>query len=249
MKIQILNLPFDPLYKVILVDADKGGSGKSCWTYVLAEWINNKKLKFIGIDCDQSNSNFLDHCGRIMHIEKGTLTEDQEQSWKTDNLMALPVEKETNIVADFAAQSSRSQKSYFLGDRRGLLIAKHYNILFIKFYLCAGYYSAEQFVDSVKTFGGEMPHVLVLNEGLCSDFSFLNEYEELQEVVEQYQIPILRFQKIPYRELMVMKTFRLSFSETIHSEHLNVAAKQCLIFYLRDHFEQIDQLKLFDHEK
>lgn len=239
-----LTFSIPPSFYCLLVDSEKGGVGKSTFARVIAQWLVDKEVKVIGFDCDRSNQSFADYYDKTLPIKLAYFTEDKNQAWQADHLLETAIEFESHLVADLPAQTHRSQLAYF--HNGGLRAAKRSKLQFIKFFLCTCYYSAEQFVDSVISFGSEIPHVLVLNEGLCSDFSFLDDFEAFQTLLEERSFPIVKMPEISYREREVINTFRYSYAEAIESEHLTLVGKQRLADFLFDCYEQLDQLGLFD---
>ena len=246
--IQIHPLIFviSPLLYIFMVDGVKGGVGKSTYARVLAQWIIDNNRRIVGVDCDRYNQSFADFYSDTIPVEYAYFTEDQKQAWQADHILEVTCKSQTHCIADLPAQTYNSQVTYFKNG--GLRAAKRRQIQFIKFFLCAGYYSAEQFVTSVSAFGQEIPHVLVLNEGLCDDFSFLDDYEEFQALIETQKIPVIRLPEISYRECEVIKTFQLTYAQAVESEQLTLTGQQRVADFLFDTYEQLDQLGLFDHE-
>ncbi|MBE9040096.1 hypothetical protein IQ235_04725 [Oscillatoriales cyanobacterium LEGE 11467] len=244
-----LELPILPVVYCLLVDCEKGGVGKSTYARVLAQWLIDKQLdkQVIGIDCDRSNQNFEDYYRNAIPMQHAFFTEDSRQSWQADNLLETALEYQAHIIADLPAQTYRSQLNYFLNG--GLRAARQRRVQFVKFFMCACYYSAEQFINSLNAFRNETAHDLVLNEGLCESFSFLDDYEEFQTALAQQPFPIISMPEISYREREIINAFRLTYAEAIESEHLTITGQQRVVDFLMDSYEQLDRLELFDREK
>lgn len=242
-----LNFPILPFYYIFLVDGEKGGIGKSTFARVIAQWLLDQDLPVIGIDCDRSNESFEDYCKNILPIHKAFFTEDKKQAWQADHLLETPLKYKAHIAADLPAQTQKAQLEYFL--KGGIRAAKRCKIQFIKFFLCADFYSTEQFIESLTSFGSDIPHILVLNDGLCDDFSFLDDHQQLNALLEENHVPVLRMPEIPYREKEIINTFRLSYAEALESEHMTITGQQRLTDYMMDCYEQLDQLGLFENAK
>jgi hypothetical protein len=175
--------------------------------------------------------------------------EQLEEAYREKNysFTETALAEQAHIVGDLPAQTNEAQLAYFT--KSVFRTAERSNIQFRKFFLCADYYSAEQFVDSHKALGDNIPHVLVLNEGLCDDFSFLDDYDEFQELYKEHSFPIITLPKIEYRECQAITTYRLSYAEALESEHLTVVGRQRVADLLMDCYEQLDELGLFQNEE
>jgi hypothetical protein len=239
-------IPYLVLLYIFLVDGERGGIGKSTFSRILHQWLIDKGIKVIGFDCDPSNQSFADYYkdGTIRHTQ---FSVNDKKSWQPDIFIETVLAEQGYIVGDLPAQTNEAQLAYFT--KSVFRTAERYNVQFWKFFLCADYYSAEQFVDSHKALGDNIPHVLVLNEGLCDDFSFLDDYDEFQELYKEHPFPIITLPKIEYRECQVITTYRLSYAEALESEHLTVVGRHRIADLLMDCYEQLDELKLFQNEE
>lgn len=240
------NIPILPILYCFFIDGEKGGVGKTTFAKLFLQWMLDNKRQVIGIDCDRSNQGLADYYSSIAPIKYAYFSEDRKQAWEADHTIEIPVKHKVHIVADFPAQTYRSQIAYFLAG--GFQAAKRNKLKLVKFFLCCDWYSADQFVDSFNSLGAEIIHILVLNEGLCDDFSFLDDHKELQTILQDQHIPIIRMGEIPYREKQIIETFRLPYSQAIESEHMTIVGQQRLYDFVTNVYDQLDQLHLFVDE-
>lgn len=237
------------ILRIFLIDGEKGGVGKSVLARTLMDYSLSRTYPVVGIECDRSNQSFLDFFIGVPDVDfrHAFFSENAKKAWNADFLVQTAIEVLKHVIADLPAQTFRPQVDYF--SRSGLRAAERNSVQFTKLFLCADRYSLAQFKQSVDALGNDIPHILVLNEGLCDDFSFVEEDSPLRTLVAKNKIPIIRLPEIPYRENELINHHRLTFSQALHHPDITLVGRQRIADYLAICAEQFDALGLFNDER
>jgi hypothetical protein len=237
------------ILRVFLIDGEKGGVGKSVLARTLMDYSLSHTYPVVGIECDRSNQSFLDFFIDVPDVDfrHAFFSEDAKKAWNADFLVQTAIEILKHVIADLPAQTFRPQVDYFT--KGGLRAAERHGVQFIKFFLCADRYSLAQFKQSVNALGNDIPHILVLNEGLCDDFSFIEEDATLRSLIANKEIPVIRLPEIPYRENELINHHRLTFSQALQHPDITLVGRQRIADYLAICAEQFDALGLFNDER
>lgn len=153
-----------------LIDGEKGGVGKSLVARTMIQYCLDKKMPFVPVETDRSNP---DVAGVYKTISQyAVFTEDERHADKADKIFELAMTK--TVIANLAAQSHRAVKGWIeknlllkLGEAQGVSFCKW-------FVSTGGYDSLNLFKQSVNSYEGKVPHILVRNLGLCDDWEHVN---------------------------------------------------------------------------
>ncbi|MGB3494725.1 MAG: hypothetical protein WBA57_18500 [Elainellaceae cyanobacterium] len=235
-----------PLRRVVVVLSDKGGVGKSQVGRTTMHYHIDRNIPVLGCDCDRSNQSLLDYYQDEVEVICTFFSEDPKKAWNADYILEAVAEYQKDIIVDTPAQVFRSFRDYL--KKGGLKAATRQGVEFIFLLVVADRYSLEQCLDLIQEFGGAVSFILVLNEGCCDDFSFIDDHETCQAIVEKFSIPVIYFPELPYREREIIDQLRLPFSAALQSEHFTIVGRQRVQDFLTDCFEQFDRLNIFGEE-
>lgn len=157
-----------------LIGGEKGGVGKSLVARVLAQYLIDKELPFLGFDTDRSH-------GALMRFYSGYASPVLVDRYETlDALVEAAVEQpERRVLVDLAAQTHDPLVKWM--DESGVLdLAEEAGITLHYWHVMdAGKDSVDLLKRLLDRFGGRLRYVLVLNQIRGDDFTILNQSGEL----------------------------------------------------------------------
>jgi len=212
-----------------LIDGEKGGVGKSLVARTMIQYCLDKKMPFVPVETDRSNP---DVAGVYKTISQyAVFTEDERHADKADKIFELAMNK--TVIANLAAQSHRAVKGWIeknllleLGEAQGVSFCKW-------FVSTGGYDSLNLFKQSVNSYEGQVPHILVRNLGLCDDWEHVNADPVIQEIVKKYNIQAIDFPKLAYKERNIIDQHRLTFAEAREYKEFGIISKQRVVNFLK----------------
>lgn len=156
-----------------LIGGEKGGVGKSLVARVVAQYLIDKKLPFLGFDTDRSH-------GALMRFYAGFASPVLVDRYETlDAIVEAAVEQpERRVLVDLAAQTHEPLVKWIdesgvleLADEAGFAI--HYWHV-----MDAGKDSVDLLTRLLDRFGPKLRYVLVLNQVRGDDFSIFEQSGE-----------------------------------------------------------------------
>lgn len=230
---------------VHLINAEKGGVGKSFTTSVLAEYLKSRKKLFYLVAADRSNptstnrykekdepypvksryQEFWEESVRFIVFSESEKKEDAP-----DDLFELALER--TVVVDLPAQAFRPVSGW-ITKKNIFQLAKEHQVRFCNWFVCDGEDdSIHLFLQSLKFYKTEMPHVLVKNWGRCDDWEYFEEQEELQQAIEEYKVPVIDFPKLSDGKRIKINARRWTFEEALESGEFKTVARQDIKTFL-----------------
>ena len=242
---------------VHLINAEKGGVGKSFITSVLVEYLRKKNVPFYLVAADRSNPTSTNrYKEKDKKKEEGkeeekeapqpvkeryqkfweesvrfiVFSESEKKEDAPDDLFELALEK--TVVVDLPAQAFRPV-SQWLTKKNILQLGKEHKVQFCNWFVCDGEDdSINLFLQSLKFYQTEMPHVLIKNWGRCEDWEYFEGNEVLQAAIKQYQVPVIEFPKLSDGKRIKINARRWTFEEALESEEFKTIARQDIKTFL-----------------
>ncbi len=153
-----------------LIGGEKGGVGKSLVARVLAQYLIDKQLSFLGFDTDRSH-------GALMRFYAGFASPMLVDRYEAlDALVEAAVEQpDRRILVDLAAQTHEPLAKWI--DESGVLdLADEAGFaLYYWHVMDAGKDSVDLLAKLLDRFGNRLRYVLVLNQLRGDDFSLLRD--------------------------------------------------------------------------
>jgi hypothetical protein len=164
---------------VHLVGGEKGGVGKSVVARVLAQYLIDRNLTFVGVDADSS------HGALLRYYSAFTQPVDLELFASTDQIMDRALGADRRVLVDLPAQSARSLRRWMdAGDV--IAFARDMNVRLVIWHVSDGGFDSVNELERVQqTFDQAVTYVVVKNFGRSSDFSQLDGSNALRSVFER----------------------------------------------------------------
>ncbi|HET9958011.1 MAG TPA: hypothetical protein VFQ61_26115 [Polyangiaceae bacterium] len=162
---------------VHLVGGEKGGVGKSVVARVLAQYLVDRDLKFVGIDADRS------HGALLRTYADFTQPADLEVFASADQIMDRALGSDRRVLVDLPAQSARALRRWM--DAGGVVqFARDMDVKLVFWHVSdGGFDSVSELERAQATFEQSVTYVVVRNFGRSSDFAQLDESKALRDAV------------------------------------------------------------------
>jgi hypothetical protein len=227
-----------------LIDGEKGGVGKSFVTRAMIQYRLDKNLPFVAVETDRSNP---DVAGVYKEICKyAFFSEDEKEADKADRIFEYAMKKP--VIVSLPSQVHRTIKIWM--DRNQLLqLGSEYGVDFCKWFVCNGEYdSVKLFLASLKCYEETaMNHILVRNIGLCDEWEHIERDESVQSLIQKYQIKVIDFPKLGYKERYLINQKRLKFDEAREYKEFGVLGRQRVVNFLKAAYVAFDNAEVWDH--
>ena len=232
------------LNTIHLVDGEKGGVGKSLFAKVMLEYC--KKNQFdsrIGfMEADLANPDV----GKIYFGKNGYETLefslDESRRSNADRLFELAQEK--SVIVNLPSNISAAVTDW-IERNRVVELGKQQNVRVCKWFLCTGsHFSLEHFKKSVQTFRGDIVHVLVRNQIIFDDWSFIKNDVELNELIKDNKVLTMDFPKLTFPEMNKVEAKQSAFHQALKDSDFTVLSKQRLNNFLEATYNEFDRLRL-----
>jgi len=165
--------------KIHLIGGEKGGVGKSLVARVLAQYMIDKEIPFLGFDTDRSH-------GALMRFYTGFASPVVVDSYESlDKIMEAAVEDpERRILVDLAAQTHAPLVKWM--EESGVLEMVDETGVSIQYWhvMDGGRDSVDLLKKILDQFGGKLSYVIVLNHIRGEDFSILENSGERERAIE-----------------------------------------------------------------
>ncbi len=241
--------------KIHLIGGQKGGVGKSFFTRVLLEYCRReeKPIDLTFVDADLTNPDV----GLIYEPEKYQLFLENDLPNSNGKNQQID-SRQNSSPADFLHEifykglsktvlvNLPPQVDFLIDDwlkRFDILtLAKEQGITFVYWFLCTGeFHSTRLFKESVNKYKGQISHVLVRNNGLCSDWRLLLEDVELANAISQYQIKVIDFPALYHKERNLIDLNKWTFATALNQESLGMIGQQRIKLFLNQAYTEIEK--------
>jgi hypothetical protein len=153
-----------------LIGGEKGGVGKSLVARVLAQYLIDKQLPFLGFDTDRSH-------GALMRFYSGFASPVLVNRYEALDAIveAAAAQPDRRILVDLAAQTHEPLAKWI--EESGVLdLAEEAGLAFYYWHVMdTGKDSVDLLAKLLDRFGNQLHYVLVLNQLRGDDFSILQE--------------------------------------------------------------------------
>jgi len=223
-----------------LIGGEKGGVGKSLMARLLAQYMIDRELPFLGFDTDRSHGALL----RFYPAHASPIAIDRVES--LDGIIESAVEEPgRRILVDLAAQTHDSLAAWI--DEAGVLgLAEELDLAFFYWHVMdTGRDSADLLRRLLDRFGTGLRYVLVRNQVRGNDFGALEQSGEQARAIG------LGAQVISIRKLhesainridSTSSTFWKATSSQSDSSGLGMMDRQRVRTWLRDTYREIDEV-------
>jgi hypothetical protein len=92
-----------------------------------------------------------------------------------------------------------------------------------------------------------MNHILVRNIGLCDEWEHIERDESVQSLIQKYQIKVIDFPKLGYKERYLINQKRLKFDEAREYKEFGVLGRQRVVNFLKAAYVAFDNAEVWDH--
>ncbi|MGB3207502.1 MAG: hypothetical protein WBB28_21155 [Crinalium sp.] len=236
--------------RIHFVDGEKGGVGKSLFCRVLLEYCNSRgyldRIHFVESDVsnpDVGRIYFTDEEGKKTYTEAEFTSEDKKDS-SADVVLELATKK--SVIVNLPSNIYSSVTAWF--ERNDIFaLAKEKNIQIIKWFVCnGGDASLEKFKDSVNDPKiQDITHIFVRNQVIFDNWEFLNEDEDLTEILKRENVFQMDFPQFSFGERNRLDKNRLTFSKALADDSgFTILGKQRIKKFLNTTYEGIERLKL-----
>ena len=159
---------------IYLIDGEKGGVGKSLFCRCLLHFLEQKKIDHKLVDTDPKPDVAQIYQGikdiQFTASDEATMMYSQTAG-EVDKLIELAMKED--VIVNLPAKVHQQVKFWIEGnDLLSESFIKESGVSFCKFFLSNGSdISLELLEDSLQTYKGKLPHILVRNKGLRLDWS------------------------------------------------------------------------------
>ena len=222
---------------VHLIDAEKGGVGKSLVARTLLQLFLDRECPVIPMEADRSNPTFSNIYGD--QVLPAIFSEDREYEDAPDAVFDIALQ--TPVIVDLPAQAHRPL-SLWLKSKGLLDLGQANGVRFLKWFVCdGGLDSIHLFLESVKYYGDRVPHTLVKNLGRSENWSALESSEAVQSAIMTYGIKTIEFPRLSPHKLATIDAQRMTFSAARDSTELGLIGRSQIVTYLKTAYAALDQ--------
>lgn len=220
-----------------LIDAEKGGVGKSVVARTLYQLFLDRNIEVVPMEADRSNPTFSNIYGK--RVKKAIFSEDRQFDDSPDIIFDTALE--TPVILDFPAQVHRSFSKWLTS--KGLLeLGASHDVKFVKWFVCdGGNDSVNLFLKSVQHYKGELPHILVKNLGRTDNWSILKANTAVQDAIKEYRIPTIEFPRLSEFRMNTIDTRKLTFEAAREDSELGLIGRSQIVIFLRSAYEAFDE--------
>lgn len=236
-----LQLPGVPVSTIHLIGGEKGGVGKSVVARVVAQYLIDRQLPFVGFDTDRSHGSLL----RFYADYASPVVVDRYESLDTI-VEAATADPDRRVLVDLAAQTHEPLVRWM--DESGVLEMSGELGISLNYWHVMD--SGKDSVDLLKKlfdrFGSRLNYVLVLNQLRGDRFDILEQSGE-RERAETLQARILTLRKLHETVINKIDAGSTSFWAARHRSETDVKGlglleRQRVKVWLQNAYDQLESL-------
>ena len=225
------------------IGGEKGGVGKSLVSRLLAQYLIDRKLPFLGFDSDRSH-------GALMRFYAGYASPVVIESYESLDAVveAATEDPQRRIVVDLAAQTHQPLAKWM--DESGVLELSQELGLEVRYWhvMDSGKDSADLLKKLLDTFGERLNYLLVLNQLRGDDFKIL-EWSGDKERALAMGARIMSLSRLHETVMNKIDAHSTSFWAAAHSSDKDVTGlgmleRQRAKMWLRKVYEEFDKLRV-----
>lgn len=227
--------------QIHFIGGEKGGVGKSLMARVLAQYLIDRNLPFLGFDTDRSH-------GALMRFYAGYASPVLVDRYESlDGIMEAAADQpERRILVDLAAQTNEPLLRWM--DESGVLnLADEIGVGLTYWHVMdCGKDSVDLLTRLLDRFGKELRYVLVRNQVRGNDFAVLEQSGEQARAAE-LGAKILAVRHLHESVINKIDATNSSFWTAKHGTdgsngHLGLMDRQRLKMWLREVYREIDSV-------
>ena len=225
--------------KIHLIGGEKGGVGKSVVARVVAQYLIDKNLPFLGFDTDRSHGSLL----RFYSDYASPVVVDSYES--LDAIVEAAVEQpDKRVLVDLAAQTHEPLVKW-MDDSGVLETAEELGVAFTYWHVMdSGKDSVDLLKKLLDRFGARLNYVIVLNQLRGDNFDIFNQSGERERVLEPNGcvITLKRLHEPVINKIDAGSTsFWAAKNKSVTDiKGLGLLERQRVKLWLRNAYEQID---------
>ncbi len=223
---------------------EKGGVGKTFVARIAVQYLLDRGVDFALFDADRSSSDikrfYQDiNCGEAIFNESEKYEDAALQ-------ICVEAEKKATLV-NLPPQVLFALKGWFSGNDI-VKVAKEGGIIITHWFVCSGHPDSVRLLDKyLAHFKGTINHVLVKNLIDACDWSCLDENEDIQQKLQEYQVKILDFPKFSFKSALDKINYSdLTFGEARESKNFDSLDRHRVKSFLESAYSQFDKAGVFN---
>ncbi len=203
---------------IYLIDGEKGGVGKSLFCRCLLHFLERKKIAYKLVDTDPKPDVAQIYKGRVdiqfAASDEATVMYSQTAG-EVDQIIDMAMKED--VIVNLPGKVHQQVKFWIEGNN--LLdekFIKKSGVSFCKFFLSNGSdISLDLLEDSLQTYKGKLPHILVRNQGLKLDWSEIIKSDRYQKLKSDHQFLEIDFPGLRRTDLDFIDKKQQPFSKVI----------------------------------
>lgn len=225
--------------RIHLVGGEKGGVGKSLFCCCLAYYCDQHNIEYHLVDTDPLNPDVGQIYSGITDIHFRATEEmaviNSKQAAKVDQIFEMAITKP--VLVNLPANVHDSVSYWILSN--GLLENEsdwlsETGVDICQWFLTNGSYtSINLFLESLKTYKGKLPHILVRNRGLNQDWESVDQREDFLRAKKEYEFSEILLPALRATERDYIEEHQLPFVLVFEDPAIPVLSRQRLRNFLR----------------
>ncbi len=203
---------------IFFIDSEKGSMGKSLFCRCLLHFLEQKKLAYKLVDTDPKPDVAQIYQGtkdiQFTASDEATMMYSQTAG-DVDKLIELAMKED--VIVNLPAKVHQQVKFWIEGnDLLSESFAQESGVSFCKFFLSNGSdISLELLKDSLQTYQGKLPHILVRNKGLRLDWSEIDLGDRLSGLKSKHQFQEIEFPGLRRTDIEFIDRQKQPFSQVM----------------------------------
>jgi hypothetical protein len=237
--------------RIHLIDGEKGGVGKSWVAFTIAEYLRSQPIPFYLYAADRSNptaasryrdkQQYADFYDSSVHYTQ--FSENVKKLDEPDVLLEMALQR--MVVLDLPAQVHYPLTSWI--DQKDIFpLSKANQIDWVRWFVCNGEDDSIQILIASARFYQGHPTVLVKNWGLCDDWDYFDEHEELQATINKYRIVVIDFPKLADSKRIKINANRWTFEEAMALGNFGLVGKSDIYKYTQKAYQVLASTHLLE---
>jgi hypothetical protein len=226
-----------------LIGGEKGGVGKSVVARVLAQYMIDKGIPFLGFDTDRSHGSLL----RFYADFASPVVVDRYESLDAV-VEAASENRDKRVLVDLAAQTHEALVTWM--DESGVLEALGDNGLSLSYWhvMDSGKDSVDLLKKLLDRFGSRLNYVLVLNHVRGENFDILEKSGEKERALSLHAkiVSLKRLHEAVIRKIDAGSTSFWAAKNKSETDvkGLGLLERQRVKVWLKNAYEQIDSVRI-----
>lgn len=231
-----------------LSDGDKGGVGKSTIVMTMIQYYLDNNRDFIPVEADRYNPDVANRYGNL-NFKFATFSEDEQVTSGVDHEnpdQIIDFASERDVIVSLPAQVGIPLNKWI---DTALMACEENGASFVRWFVTSGTYeSLNLFKIALKRHGGVMPFVLVKNWGMNDDWSEIETFDGLSALINKYDVKLIDFPKLAWREANLIQKHNWRFSEARVSKELHLMQRTRIKKFLKDAYSAFESTGLLRNE-